>query len=675
MQQGVSFSNNYRHNAAVGLCTGGLITAFMLFIFSMPGIGFGIWMQSETAATALHIAALLCLCGLALIPKATSYLLQHPLIYIPLLIGLLSLVLAPLHPLPVRSILGSVRTGEGAVWWLDIGIMSAAALFLWQFPLWRKTLLGFALIGLVIPYGLSVANAYDRHITAPYYFTDYLALNVLAFMPLMYVAITGRLQGWKGSIVFYIILNILILVTENKAMIGFALVMPPLFYALWQLLKSSPRLENRLSLTILALIPVGAIILLIGSTFAADGFYAYQNSGIFKTVASRGYLILAPLAALMHDGWAWLTGLGWGSFVDHIARYLPTQWLDVTEYRRFQWDGLKHDHFHSHNMFVETLSAIGIAGLALFFAYIMSFALFARRSLQKPAILFAAGLMVWASFWFMLPLNMAALILACAILARRAYALPACITRPLKTKPLLYILLLVIGTAQITAAYAISSTARQTFFIDPQEITIETAQENCPNTYNDYGAGGMHLAKMMLDRVRYAIDLTDRDEEADPQQVRNHIKAINNMFCQSQRYIETQRTGMRLVVARLMTRGEIELGLEDYLNNETQEFYYNGWQEDLMDWLKSNPDRTDLAVPYLLYHIIHEHEDRSEPVINLIRSQTPYDPVGQWFKGLLLLQDHRTADSGIKLMKQALKGGVQRRVPVEPDLIEQLERH
>lgn len=659
------------HKIGIGLCGTGLLLSFFIFLPTLRGLGIGIWPQSESSIVALNICALVSTLGLFLLSLRSMLvfrLFKNPLVFIPFLIGTLSILLLPFHDLPVRSLLGSVRTGEGIVWWLSLGALSASGIFLWRLKFWRKAIIYAAAFSFIICFILSLTHKYFHHYIAPFYFPDYLAFMILAFLPLAYLYWSKKQKGFLFYLPFYILLNVLLYMTENKAMIGFGLTAPLLFWGLSAFEKG----RKTLSLGIISLIPVFWMTLFLGisNIDTKQGFYAFTETGIFKTVASRAYLVDASVQSQTEQPARLLTGHGWGSYVDHLTNYQPSQWLDFTDFKRDQWDGLTFDHFHSHNMFIETLNTIGITGLILLCLYFFFFVSYAKKSLQQPAILLSAGLMTWASLWFLLPIHLPYLVFAATSACKRTSLLFLDKLKPFKN--LLSVILLIIAVLQIISAYILYNTARMTDSYEPNAIKIADIQKNCVMEYNDHGAGGLHLSRLMLDRLRYTVDLADTEnskpEKEKPDAIPDHVDHINHYFCQSALYGQEHTPSARLTIARLMTRGEILLALHDYIDGETRRYYYDGWKEELRQWLINTPDRSDQATPYLLYHIIHGQEDRSVEIVDLIYKQNPDDPIGLWFKGLSLLNSTKTSADGIRMMRKAFDNGIERFITVEDNI-------
>ena len=93
---------------------------------------------------------------------------------------------------------------------------------------------------------------------------------------------------------------------------------------------------------------------------------------------------------------------------------------------------------------------------------------------------------------------------------------------------------------QLVAAFIIFSTAKNTDGYDPAPITVAQARTNCPLEYNDYGAGGLHLSRLILDRLRYTVDLADKEnfdsKKESPETIPTHVQSLNSFFCQGQSY-------------------------------------------------------------------------------------------------------------------------------------------
>lgn len=666
-------NTSFVNSLGLGLCGLALIVSFHLYIFSLPAFSWGIWPQSETAVAVLNALTALCAFGLMLIhtqKKVVLCLFRHPLVLFPFLIGALSLLLLPFHEFPLRSVLGSVRTGEGTLWWLNVSVMSAAAMLLWRLEFWRRALIVMAVTGFAVSYVMTISYNYMGHMITPYFFSDYLAFTIITLMPLFYMWSIRFFKKPVALALFCVFFDVLIYFTYNKAIIVFSFVMPPLFFALWALPKISEQKKKQMAVFLIALLPIVAVIfmLVLAKLPFTHGFYDFAHSGFFKTIASRAYLVGVAIEPLQHNPLAWLTGLGWGLFEDHIITYLPLNWVSITNNTNFQWDGITTDHFHSHNMFTEILSALGISGFALLYLYFLNFALSARKAWLLPTLLLSTALVTWASLWFWLPLHLPYIAFAAASTSRSRFIkiqIPAVVFSVVLTGVILL---------QFAAAGLIFSTAYITHAYDPPGLAVAESQSACTIDYEDYGTGGLNLSRIMADRLRYTTTLADDDGlKKKRDEIQTHIKALNHLFCQSQDYMQRYKGSERLKLTQLLMRGEILLRLDEILDQQTHDYYYNGWKEDLQVWLVANPHRTDQAVPYLLWHVIHEQEARAQDIAEIIYHRNPNDPVGAWFKGLYMLSLGQN-QQGLSLMRAALDNGIERVMVVEPEIKEMLKK-
>ncbi|GEM_PF-2624343 len=660
----------------------GVLGSFLLFIPSLLKVGVGIWPQSELQSIYLHVCGLLAAIGLGGLCMTTTIgrrALSTPQVLLPLCIGALTLLWMPFHDMPVRSLLGTPRIGEGAAYWLDIGSLTAAALILWRLPLCRKAMVYVAVISILVCAGLTFSHQIMDHYIAPYFFTDFLALMIVAVAPYVYMKGAARWPHWLYSAVFYAVLATVILATENKAMALFALAVMPCVFVVGHVPWLKPILKQRLSLLGVAAIPVGILALYYAflQISGSHGYYEFMHTGLMNTLISRAFLMDVTLHNMGNNPLSPVTGFGWGTYVDFLAAYQPSQWLDFTTFSS-QWDGFSTDHFHSHNMFLETFSAIGVIGAAALFLYGLSFAMNTKAGWQTMGWITAAAFMVSASMWFMFPLQAAYLVFAVASISRikpvQIGALRLKLPRAVVSGFLVICVL-----AQGYAVYAASVPAFGYNTYDPKPYhPAENAP--CPEHYKDARAGGMHLSRMLLDRLRYTVDLADQianpdnvpegEEAPAPEEVKKHVLQLNALFCQAGEYINRQGENVtdRLVVAHLTTRAEALLALAEYMDDPTLMYYYAGWREDLMAWLATRPARFDMASPYLLYHVMRGQEAVSMPVVMQLHQQNAQNPLALWFRGLYLLNNPQTLTQGLHMMRAALDRGIQRFVVVEDDV-------
>ncbi len=680
------------NRSGIVFCAAGLLVALNLFIFSLPGIGAGVWPQSEVAIGALHVSGLLCALGLiSVVLGKNAYIVRqiflHPLVWLPLFIALFSLVITPFQSLPLRHFLGSVRIGEGVIWWFDWAMLAASSLFICRFRLLKTSLAVVALLSASVTYVLCLLYKVYGFPYAPYYFTDFQAITLFALIPIVTYLLHNRLKPvlmWGG---LYILANILVFYTSNNGAIVYGVLGFGFFLVLWSLPFFSFVSKRKISYFAVWSVP---LLVLMGSfavlTYLGDaGYYEFSENPAIRTLISRFYLQDMLLSFLASNPLSFIFGAGWGSFTELIAGNLPLDWVDLTKTGGGQWDGLYTDHFHSHNMFMEIFSSAGLLSALAFYLLLSTLPLFTSNAQKFSSFIFAGALVSLASLWFYLPLNMPFVVLGMVFCVsgkpvstvfRVRRFLPRASARFL----LLFICVIALSIQGGGAALTLL-TAYNTQDYTPQRLSVQEASSSysCPMEYEDYGAGGLHLAKMMTGRLRFVFGeaeaLVDKDDEAHAQSlkiVQRELERLNHLYCQSFLYVQEHKPSHRLLVARLLVRGELLLGLSEYLNESAVAYYTKGWKEELLSWLALAPTRSDQAVPYLLWHLMSEDEEDVKDMAVRLYALNPKDPVALWFSGLVMAGDSQNSMAGIRRMRRAIELGIERYIPVEPDVKAQL---
>ncbi len=666
------------------LCVAGILGSLNLYVLSLPGFGMGIWPQSEIASAAFNAYGTLAALGLAGLswhyPYTAKRVFLHPLACLPLLLAVLSFLLIPLADLPVRHVLGSVRTGEGTAQWFSWAMLSASCLWLCRLRTYRFGLALAALISILIVYVLTLSHVFLGQRFTPFYFPDFLGISLVCAVPLIAGLFPKAHQDFRFWAILYLAINFLIWPTSNNAAFLFTLIIWPMLAIIaWTsiLRKKSKALIFNVGIYLAPLAIMVGLYIFTRLSFAG-GYYDFSDQGALMTVVSRAYLTQVVLDRLTENAAYILSGFGWGTYEEHLAQNLPTAWLDFTKMGYQQWDGLFQDHFHSHNIFVEALYSVGLFGFLAVYFYITGFFSWANKQHKFSALIYCSGIIFIGSMWFFLQVNLGFIILGAAILSNSAARLS--FMRPFLSRYVLPFIFLISILIQVFASAAIYDTARSVNKYYPQPYDIETALSDCQMEYNDHGAGGLHLSKMLLARLRY-IDEQIQISAQDPEQletlqvvVDDEVKRINHLFCQSSAYIQEnpKNVSIRLVIARLLVRGELLLLPEGFIDEPTQNFYRDGWQKELDQWIEKYPARSDQAIPYLLWHFNQGQEIEVFQKASSLLQKNSKDPIGLWFYGLVLTSDQSRAGQGVAMMREALGRGLERFMPVDEDVKVQL---
>jgi hypothetical protein len=147
---------------------------------------------------------------------------------------------------------------------------------------------------------------------------------------------------------------------------------------------------------------------------------------------------------------------------------------------------------------------------------------------------------------------------------------------------------------------------------------------------------------------------------------------LTNLFCQAGIYQQQHTSSRKLDIARLLVRGESMLTLKDLMDTGMKHHFEQGWEDELTQWLNAHPARVDLAVPFLLYAFLNQKEAQMNRLAVRLYAHNPHDPVALWFTGLSMTGHAQEAQEGLSRMRLALTYGIERFMPIDPDIKLQL---
>jgi hypothetical protein len=147
---------------------------------------------------------------------------------------------------------------------------------------------------------------------------------------------------------------------------------------------------------------------------------------------------------------------------------------------------------------------------------------------------------------------------------------------------------------------------------------------------------------------------------------------LDQYLCASEARISAG-SSLRLEVLGLTLRPEFAFTLKHPTLDPITDEYLKTWRTGLDRFLARAPARSDLAVPYLLWRL---EQGRDEEVLALsgrLLRNNPSDAVGLWFSGIVLLGDEDTVPMGIVRLKRSLRVGIERFIPIDESLRQQIE--
>ena len=682
---------------------------FSIFL-GVPEFKFGIWGQSEPVVIGLHFCATLAAMSLGAIAYSTKklgILAWHPIVLFPLGVALWSFLVGFTHDFPSLNWFGEPVLGEGVLWFLELGLFTAAAGIVKKFRLARYFLVGSA-IGVTCLITALTIRFLNTGISqfVPMFFPDYLAFSGIYVVA---IAVTF-LRGTNRLILIAAVIAGLAVVyySDNRAAMGFVFVAAPvialagLFLARHVSLRvlrgavvvavvmPALVLTTLLSMvdirsTVQKLENLGADHLLYLDPTGGTGAGRYKRGYSFgekihsalNSQASRQHLTTISLKAIAARPSALALGQGWGMFRDHFAVNLPVEWVKLrddnqewTESEKWlekgHWDAINRVDFHSHNSYLEALLSAGIIGMLLFFGIIVAPVLWCRKKFVVIAGAFGFASSGLFSQWFQLPGSMPLLALALG-----GFIAPVQFKWYFPTVKKIapwvgagFALLLL-----ISGSVALKFTPYALIYMPSVALPLATQKGRfvCSTRFEDQRRGGYHLSRRLRVVSKYVKSILHREENP----MLDHIKYLRGLVCASENYID-RGARITLLIAALHTRSDFAF---IDIPNEMKplvERLKETWGPRVRELVAQAPKRTDLAAPYMLYLLKSGDEKKFTNLATSLFVRNPDDPIALWFFGIALLSKPNMGDVGIRKMLTALKNGVERLIPVDQDMKRQL---
>jgi hypothetical protein len=286
-----------------------------LWFLTLPAFALGIWVKAEPAAVALYGAGAIAAVWLSVVPRETF---GAPLALLPLSIALPTFALSPLLAFPARSWFGAPQVGQGGFWWLSVAVLTALmASADRRWLTWGAVASGAGIVA------WTLVAAHPEH--------DWSDWTAFAGFGLV------MLDGWPALLTG----AALVAVSGSKGawlLAAGALVL----WALWHRWRPLTALAAGLAF----MVPFAAT----AAMFILPWPSAHSRAMLIEVIG---------LALPMKDGTAW-HGAGWGEFNDAVLAARPTlAAIDPT------WEGLGMGAAHSHNLWAESLLALGPLGMFL----------------------------------------------------------------------------------------------------------------------------------------------------------------------------------------------------------------------------------------------------------------------------------------------------------------------
>jgi len=664
---------------AVGLCLTflGVAVAILSIFAAIPPFHFGIFYQSEPVVIFIHIGSGISATGLAIAIWANPRNGQaslHPFVIIPLCLAALTLVNGLFLQRPMASYFGSPQLGEGLFTFIDIAILTAATLVLKVNNKRHLHLGSLAVATTVIVSTLMLAPKFVSFpVPAPYFFPDYLAFYGILVSALIFTAFEPKSLNLRILLTVLAVLlgGGIVFASANRGAVALFFFGTPILIGIFYLLRFFGR-DNRImaaALSVLAPVTVTSAVILFGSNLLG-----IQRGGSFyfllESTQSRFHLIEVAINGLIANPYALFTGLGWGSFTEVLSIHLPVAWVnlrdDLPQITATSWDAINRVDFHSHNYLVESALALGIPGVILALASTAMVPAYAAKRHRPIAVITAAALFGTWSLWFQVPASIPVMAVTWAFMAA-----PINLSiRNILSSRSLAVTFSVLGILSLFAgidSWRFSMTASSFQPRMPPPLQLKGAILECPAYFYDTGRGGAHAGF----RLRVHLKNLQKDISDGLHLKQDQIEKLNGLICASEAYID-KNPSFSTQQSSLLGRADIAFVEVPATAQPTKDAFLSNWKDRLNAVLKIAPNRTDLAASYLLWLLKENRLDEFSEFSAKLYAMDSSDPVGLWFSGIDLLGRQETAEAGLRRMQTALKLGIERFIPVDDQLKQQL---
>lgn len=646
-----------RPNARIAVLVGAIVLAIAIPFSSIGPFRLGIWHQVEGVILGLHLAGLTGSLGFVVLAcsryrPCVLAAISHPFAVMPLLLAIWSVLTAGFVKLPGLSLFGAVETGEGAIWYFDLAILIAAAIFLKRHkPSWSIIVPFTATFVTIVIAALQLSASYGSKFL-PYSFTDYLAIHGLF--------LGAILIGWKFPPTSGLIRTGtaaalalgLIVLAENRAalFLAIAAALAGGAWFAWGPKKWSNERLRRIA---------SAASIAVAVVVTASPFLVSNVTSILET---RARLFGVAVTAMANHPASLITGFGWGSATDLNFEYLHLDTAALVSRSTITGPTGEMLHFHSHNTFIEAFLSAGVIGLCLSLAVVAVLPLVAARRAIVPATALAVVFAGVAAMWFQLAASLPLMAVAFAGLSGRA------ISKPWRSgarrfAPLLVPGLIAVGAFQAFGAFGQYDVARRSQF-DPWAIGSIPNAIDCSTLMNDYGRGGRHLAFAAGNVRNRLVAVANAGLAVSP----DVATLLDAYVCATDRWMAEPKL-LQVAAMSLSARTDLAFRLWDPIYEPLRNRALNSWEDHVLRFLNVAPERTDVARHYFYWRMALGDVHAALGLAEEILARRPGDPIGMWFKGLALSRDPSRREEARAVIVEALKKGTAKMVDIDPDFL------
>jgi hypothetical protein len=643
-----------------------IIMSPMIIFLSLPFFRIGVWSKLEPVICGLYgVASCTSLSILLLCLIKPSYLLSclHPVVILPALIGIWSLLCAPFSEVPLLSFFGDPRFGQGAVRYLSIASLCAGALICSKFRYFQRQTALLCAAVTVLVLGLNfVAGYYPQWQT--YKFVDYLAFFGIYITAILFAAFPKA--SFSTKFIFVFAGMFVIFYSKNKSGIVLCSFLGVIVYCISYIFRSDIKKNRKFGIFITIFIPI--LILLSIVTFNGktiqNGKLQHLINKNFYSLYSRSLLWDIAFKTTWENPTIFIHGLGWGHYSNQLIRFAGEE--NVSLHKDSKWDALNRGDWHSHNDFIETFLSCGFLGLLLWWSMLCALPLFCKKELIKVALILAAVLSGIFSLWFQFPAGIPFMAICFAFISQPLSEYD--MIKNINIRKIKYVGCCVIGVFFVAEFYAFSNSLIlglqlnkiQNNFISSHNPFYETKKIAIREIVDSAGPGGIHFAilyrNIIANKLKAGINLNS--------------SSTLDIFTQAYNKINNSPLQKCLIfyMSGIVVCNDLALALNVWENSDATSYpHLEIWEERVMVFLEKAYLRTDMAVPYLLWRLSKKDDAGILKVAEFILRKNSNDPVGLWFYGLALSElEENKQDETMHYLQKSLKNGIELIMPIDP---------
>ena len=688
------------------------ILSLALPIFATQYFWFGYFYQSAPIIIVFWWLGAICIFWLVWTyrtrPKLVEYAFSFPIVWGFLIFAIVSGLLSFTHTSILQTWVGAPEIAEGGIGFLVQAVLAALFIILTRIPKIKYFLIitGIILgtIFAIITFLGTVESPFKSLLHwkwAPYYFPDYLAYIALAFIGYYVVSYNAiSCKSYKQmclGIGIVLSIGFVTYLAENKSFTYGLYLSCCMIVACKVVFRSKRTIHKFLPYMCLLLMLVAISVLVKYPDIKELMGWEHAN----PTLLIRGILIRLTIADLfdyynLHAIKELLFGRGWGTYAEFVTQNLFTiQELSVYSGEKLAKsnEAITRDFFHSHNLFIEWFSSLGICGvltlLGVFYYIIRSFKI---RYIYLSSI-FIFAFIILNSFWFQINATLAYPLLAFVLLSR---PMPCKMPKFLKivsnkdnlktTSPWIATAnsgykrkgVVFLGASYATCLFLFTCFYCK-FFVEIGELNKIKVDNNYlydikrmlknPFFRFDQYCGSKHGVLILRNKSLQAIATVESGLTANGAESLNIL--VGNTL--SAEYLHKASSSCRRIQncsIALNILGELasspDLGSSFAANTHLLKL----WLSIAQDYLQVSVLRTDMLIPLLNYVVLRDKHALAWDIIEQILQVNANDPVALWYSGTIKLDNIKTIQSALYDLNKSLELGINRFIPLSAEQIE-----